>query len=67
MTPIHLSDKTKQRLVTLVTERDHLNRRIDEIVATVRDERNVPGDWVLMNLDAGFVPPPSDTASTDKA
>lgn len=54
---IPLPPATRARLAELIQAQRTLQSQIDAIVITVRDIMGVPADYVISNLDVGFVPP----------
>lgn len=57
MNPILLPPKARALLGELLRQREELAARLDLAVATVRAALDVPDDYVLRNLDEGFVAP----------
>ncbi len=64
---IPLPPKTAATLRDLVTSQRTLQAQIDAIVNTARDLLNVPDDYMITDIGAGFVPPPvqADQAPAD--
>lgn len=54
---IVIPPKTKAKLTELVIERNRLNSQIDGIIDIARETMNVPDNWQLYDIDAGFTPP----------
>ena len=54
---IPLPPKTAGTLRELVSAQRTLQAQIDAIVNTARDLLNVPDDYMIDNIDVGFVPP----------
>ena len=57
---IPLPPATRARLAELIQAQRTLQAQIDAIVVTVRDLMGVPEDYMIANLDVGFVPPATD-------
>lgn len=58
---IQLPDKTRERLENLIRSQQEAQRLIDAIVATARESLDVPDDWMIGDVRAGFVAPESET------
>ena len=54
---IQLPDKTRERLENLIRSQQEAQRLIDVIVATAREALEVPDDWTISDVRAGFVGP----------
>lgn len=55
-----LPQATRNLLTELIRRRDEATERLELAVATVRATLGVPADYVIMNLEQGFVPAPGE-------
>ena len=58
---IQLPEKTRERLENLIRSQQEAQRLIDAIVATAREAMDVPDDWTIGDVRAGFVGPQTET------
>lgn len=48
---------TRERLERMITERDRIGALIDATLLAVREALEVPQDYVIRDLESGFVAP----------
>ena len=56
MDSIQIPPKTQARLIELVTVSQKLQAQIDAIILTLRETLDVPEDYTLTDVRAGFEP-----------
>ena len=57
MNTIHLPQPTLTRLTEYIRQRDMLTALIDTTLATAREAMDIPDDWQISDVRAGFVAP----------
>lgn len=51
--------RARQLILTALQEKQRVERELSLILAATRESLDVPSDWVLTDLDEGFVPAPA--------
>lgn len=58
---IQLPDKTRERLEALIRSQQETQRVIEATVQAVREALEIPDDWTISDVRAGFVAPQNET------